>query len=512
MIFRKWIALVLILLAALSYGWRISDKPLDFDERYTLNIATGLGGTTSGIRTFGTFPTQPISGSAFTSKAYWDRFTYANTVATALSDNGQGIPYMTVLHSWIEATGLTVAGTRWPSALALLLTGGCLWYWLQKQDRARSGMALLALTLLLFNGLLLDLAQYIRFYTFGVLLVVLSWIGLHRLCTRRRIPDAVLLGTIWTVAFVNQYFAALVIGSQGLYLLLFERKTLSPRIWAGLIAGSLVLLLIWLFPLGGIEAFASVFRYHDRSMQAADTWSTPATLSVILTGLAADLATCFGAATHYTASFKTAFNVVLALPGWMLCLRLTRESLTPFQLFCARVATLVIGLQLLFVIGHISLTHKTLLLVIRYWTFCIPFCLVLLSLAVVKGWQAGGFWRMLALISLIGLGVRGSFSVYAAFSGKALSGFQKPQCIPMAAYPDYEALSHQIRQQAGTGDTVCFKRWKTAQCTNWFLRTAPRIVQQVDTTQSGEVLLKTPSGRRPIPIHLGRPIAARPCN
>ncbi len=501
--------LLLFLLAAFAFCWRIADRPIDFDERYSLNIITGTGGETAGKRTFGTFPVRPIGGKIFTSADYWQRATYSNTINTALSDNGQGMPYALLLHGWFQRVEISALGARLPSAFFLLAAGALMAVFLRKR-KVSPTVTFIALALLFFNGLLSDLARYIRFYTPGVLLAVLSWIALQTLVERRRAVDGLFLGGVWAAFFLNQYFAALVIVGQGIFLFSKERKKISPPALLAGVSGFGLLLLFWLFPLHGVEAIGSVFRYHEASAQSVKAWSPPLTLMGALVGLAADLATVFGAATPPQWSAKTAFNILLAIPGIVLCLRLLKKPLPSFQKACVQIAAVVLAAQMLFVIGHLLLTGKALLLVVRYWTFCIPFCAVWLALALENALQAKGFWRALAFVAITFLGLRMSLMLYSAFTGKTFNG-PRPVCMEMAAYPDTEGLGKDLKQRWQPGDTVVYNSWKSAQQINWFLRDAPRIVQQVDTTQVEMVMLKTLFGLKQIPMRLGRPAAARNC-
>ena len=509
MFLRRVLPALLLLFATATCLWRINDKSVDFDERYTLNIATGLGGETQGTRTFGTFPQKPLPGKTFTPADYWQRFTYTNTVATALSDNGQGLPYLILLHGWLGAATVSVFNARLPAAVFLLLAGGLLLIFLSRNGK--STFALLAVVLVLFNGLLSDLARYIRFYTLGVFLVVASGVVLYQLVQHRRAAHAFLLGSIWALLFLNQYFGALVVLGQGAYLLLQERKNLKPHIWLAGSAGVLILLLLWLFPLNGREAIASVFRYHEQSAHSAEAWSPPLTLTQAFTGLAANLATVFGAATNTRPDLKTLLNIALAFPGWLLCVRLLRQPLPSFQKFCVQVATLILAAQVVFVMGHLLFTGKGLLLVPRYWVFCIPFCAVWLAIALINALNGRPFWRVLACLSLAALGLRMGVTVFTAWTGKGFTGAGKVQCLVAASTPDIEGMAASIRRQYQPGDTVVYANWKFAQYSNWFLREAPQIVQQVDTSQNDFAQLKTPKGIVALPVRLGQPEKARQC-
>ncbi len=500
---------LLLLFAMATYLWRINDKSVDFDERYTLNIATGLGGNTHGKRTFGTFVQNPIAGKTFTPADYWGRFTYANTVNTALSDNGQGLPYFLLLHGWFATAPVTVFNARLPAVLFLVLTGALLWVFLRRNAPPR--LAWLATTLLLFNGLLMDLARYSRFYTLGIFLALLSGIVLYKLVQHKRPATAFLLGCVWTVFFLTQYFAALVILGQGLYLLFHERKKVSVPVWTAGVAGVLILIFLWLIPLNGIEALLSVFRYHEQSAQSKTAWFATLTTQQALIGLGTNLATLFGAATNPQPGFKAVFNILLALPGWALCLRVLRQPLPEFQRFWVRIAALIIATQTVFVISHLLFTSKGLLLVPRYWMFCIPFGALWLAIGINSGLQEKGNWRLLAVVAVIALGLRLCLSIYTAWSGKGFNGFSKPKCLSAAATPDIEGMATAIRQRWRPGDTVVYARWSFAQYINWFWQDAPPIVQQVDSTQPDFARIKTPSGVVTVPLRLGQPAKARPC-
>lgn len=507
---RQFLFLLLLLLfASGTYLWRINDKSVDFDERYSLNIATGLGGETGGKRTFGAFVENPLPGEAFTPADYWQRFTYTNTVNTALSDNGQGMPYLLLLHNWLSLAPVTVFNARLPAVLFLVLAGGLLGVFLFRN--AGIAPALLATTLLLFNGLLMDLARYIRFYTMGVFWAVLSGIFLYRLAKYRRPADAFGLGSVWAFFLLTQYFAALVILGQAAYLLFYQRKKLRFPVWISGVSGFLSILLIWIFPLKGIEALTSVLRYSGASAGSPTAWFPGLTFSGTLTGLAANLATVLGAATNSTPGFKTAFNIALALPGWLLCFQVLRQPLSSFQKNAVRVAALVIATQFCFVAGHLLLTGKGLLLVPRYWLFCIPFGAVWLAIAFQNALGQKGFWKGIALLAVVALGLRMGLSVYTAWSGKSFSGFRQPTCLQAALTPDLEGMAADIRQRWHPGDTVVYASWPFAQYLNWFLRESPPITQQVDTTQEAFSVLKTPSGTVALPLRLGQPLKARPC-
>lgn len=510
---RTFLPALLLILVALTYCWRLGDKPLDFDERLTLNMTTGLCGTAYAERVTGTYQVNPLPQQPFTPADYWARFTPGNTLSAGMSDNGQGIPYMLALRTFLNATGVTVVHGRLLSVLFSLLAGTLLVGFLRAgapQPVPRL-TALAAAALLLLNGLFTDLSQYIRVYTLSVALAIASWFLLYLFQQKPTRLRAFALGLVWTVLFLNHYFAAPVILAQAIWLGCRGRKNIAPGRLA-LVAGSSGLtLLFWLFPLGGTEVISAIFRYHGHEVQDTAAWMPVQQPTQLATGFAASLATVFGQPTAFVPGIKTWINILLAIPAWAVCLRLWRAQLSDFERFLARVAVLALMVQLLLVCTHVLATGKALLLVSRYWVFCLPFTAVLLSLALQKAWQSSRRWQATALLAVLFLVLRMGVSTYTAWTGKRIVGFLQTECIPAAPYPDTEQLAADIRRAWQPGDTAVLKSWRLAQEVNWFLRDAPHLLQAIDSAQTAPVWLKTPTGSVAIPVHLGRPAVARPC-
>ncbi len=514
MVFRVFLPVALLLLAAFTYVWRINDKPFDFDERLTLNMTTSLCGNANKERVTGTYLVNPLPKSVFTSADYWERFSLGNTFSTVMSDNGQGLPFMLLLRGVFVTNGVSVFNGRLLSAALLLLAAALLGRLLMGVENppGKTVVVVTALTLLLFNGLLIDLSQYIRVYTLGVLGVVISWALLYQLHRKASWGTALWLGIVWALLFLTHYFTAPLIAGQLVYLLAFERKLLSKKVLGALATGSLGILLFWLFPLGGFEVIAAIFKFHGQHTNNLQVWIPLTTAGQAISGFAANFATLFGAATTTGMGLKTVANILMALPGWILCIGLLRQNnLNPSQKFLVKVALTGLAMHLLFVLGHVLITGRTLLFTARYWCFCIPFSVVLLGIAFEKARHSGGLWRSVALLSTGCLLFRMSLSLYTAWSGKRIVSLTKTECISATKGLDMEGLSTTIQQRWKPGDTVIFSTWKNAQATNWFLREAPQIVQTVDTTQRREVTFKTLEGSFPIEIGRGTPAAARPC-
>ena len=513
MVWRNYLLPAFLLLAfAAICGYRLADKWLDFDERYTLNIATGLGGHPTGPRTFGTFIVAPLPKAQFTSADYWRRFRLGNTVATAVSDNGQAIPYFSLLHGWISVAGLTVARARALSVLFLMLAGLLLYSTVRKTTGSTLAAAL-ALGLLLFNGFLIDLARYARFYTFGILLVTLFAVLVMRL--RRTAPPAAWasLGLLGAVMVINQYFSGLILAAGGLFLLRHHGLRGLRPYWGPLLLGFITVLLIWLFPLQGRLSLVSIGAYHSSaSANPHALWGPTATLPHLLTGLAANLATAVGAPTVIAASGKTWLNIGLAAPVWLLVLLAARRAparyLDWFR-FAAWVFVLQAGVSLV----HALLTGRMLLFITRYWTFTLPFAIVVAALSAALLWREGSrIVRALVVVALLLVGLRTSYTIASTLTNKAFTSGGRWECIPAAAAPDYEGLAHTVAREAGPKDTVVYKTWRTAQCVNWFLKGNTTLRQAVDSTQAPEVAIRQGIIKKEVAVPIGTPAASRPCN
>lgn len=511
---RMLLPALLLFFAVATYLWRIGDKPVDLDERLTLNMATSLCGTSYKERVTGTYQANPLPRQPFTSADYWARFRLRNTLSTSMSDNGQGLPYMLALHIFLDATGVTVVHGRMLSVLLSLLAGALLLWFLRSSTPhpMHRLTAPGATVLLLFNGLFLDLSQYIRVYTLGVALAIASWLLLYRFQQKPTRLRAAGLGLTWAFLLLNHYFAAIIVLAQAIFLAGQCRQQAIPlRRLAFVAGGSGLVFFLWLFPLGGVEVVRAIFRYHSHEAHDAVAWLPTRQPVQIATGLAANLAAAFGQPTAFAAGAKTWANIFLALPAWAVCLRLFGERTAGFERFLTRVAALVLATQIVFVLAHVLATGKTLLFVPRYWIFCLPFTVVLLSLALQKAWQANRVWRGVALLSIVFLAARMGISVYSAWTGKRVTGFFRSECLPAASSPDIERLAQDIQHTWKPGDTVMWQSWQVAQEGNWFFRKSPQILQKIDSTQNDFARMKTPEGIMPFPLHLGQPATARPC-
>ena len=502
---------LLLLLVAGVYAYRLGDKPLDFDERYTINIATGLGGTAAGHARVGEFIVQPLPTASFTADDYWQRFRVGNTVSAAISDNGHAIPYYVLLHTWIGALGMTVAHARWLSLIFLLMSVAAL-YPLALKVSGNRRIALLTVILFAFNGLVIGLGQYARFYTLGLFLSIVStgmvWNRYHEQASFRR---SFALGLLWGLFIVNQFFATLVVVAQGLFLL-SKRSTAAERArWiSGAFCGFAVVFLVWLLPLHGWESLRNLFLFNKGMSGGPKVVIGPvANVYNMVLALLADIATAFGQPTGIENTTKTWVCILLVLPVIASLAAIRAFPKDSPQRSWLRLTLWVLGVHAVAAIIHSLLIGYTLLFISRYWVLCLPFASLLTAMALYHGFKMGNRFQVVVVIAGLLLAVRIGFTTFSTFSGLVLDGTFRmvpDQCL---AYPDEAALAKTIAAQMAPGDTVCYRTWLLAQRTNWYLRDHPQIRQRVDTLLAVPVAIKNGAAFHPLLISKGRPQAAR---
>lgn len=509
---RKHSLLLAIILAAIAflYIYRLGDKSLDFDERYSMNIATGIGGATSQYTQFGRFIANPIPGATFSSAQYRARNTLPNVVSTAMNDNGQGLPYFMMLHGWLKVFGVSVFAARLLAAI-IMLVSLILFYRLLLSWQLSSATAIIATVLLATNGVVIGLAQYVRFYTLGILLTVLSTLLVSNLVNNREDKKLrLLLGVVWGLMLLNQFFAGFIIAAQGLLLLNLNWKTKPVRMFVPVLGGFLLPVLIWLTAFGGWESLRNIYTLHQGERLAISELTMPASF---LNSSAAVIASLVSATGQPVRILDSVHSVSMQLLPGLPALLLIGASIYALKKLLpqwAKLSLLVLAVYILASVVHTTLTGHTLLFQGRYWVFAYVFSYALLGYALAWGWCRKGWSRRLAVIVLcLSLG-RAAYTSASVVSGLSIG--PNKQLVPsyVQAYEDYEGVAKTIVTTARPGDTISYDSWTTAQRVNWFMLQRPQILQRVDTLQLLPVILANGSAKNEVIIGKGRAKGARP--
>lgn len=513
--FRWLLPSLIIAVASFIYFYRIGDKPLDFDERYSVNIALGTGGSVDQYSSFGQFSSVPLPGPVFHANEYVSRQCVSNMVSAAMNDNGQGIPFFFMLHFWLEFFGVTAVSARCLSALLTVFSLLLLYLFFCRLELNRK-VALFVITAFAGNGVLIGLAQYVRFYSLGILLCILSLHLLLSIKNLKRNSSSIpklnllflLLGLLWAIFFLNQYLSALIILPEFIFLAFLFKPKLTVVQFSFIAIAALLPILIWMLPLNGWESLRNIYQLHEHGRLVPAALSTPTTVLNLVIALCSSLAGAFGQPVSFLHGNWFAFIAILpALPAFLLVIFLLKKSLQNDWL---KLCTGVLISYSLASILHSILTGHTLLFQVRYWVFGYVFSALFLAYTWPVWKEAGRLIKGLCLLVIFFSFARIAYTSASSISGLVLTARAeiKPQTMPWLE--DYEAVAKEIIDSASLQDTVSFKNWKTAQVVNWYLTQHPELTQRVDTTQSAIVMLCRGSEKQDtVAIPRGYALAAR---
>ena len=308
---------------------------------------------------------------------------------------------------------------------------------------------------------------------------------------------------------LNQFFAVFIIAAQCAYLFIRPwnkdvRKTVFP-----ITIGLLLPVAIWLLPLHGWESLRNIYTLQSGEHQAIYSLSAKASpFNVFLGSLS-----CFSGALGQPAnmlgsSSSVLVQFLLASPALLLIGLMISRRVVPrpdWIALCLTTLVIYLGVSIVhsFIIGH------TLLFQGRYWVFAYVFSYLLIAWALMHGLRNAGAMKCLAVCALLITCTRAVYTSASTVTGLAMTGNKKLAPIYIQPNEDYEGVAGSLIKITRPGDTVSYKSWKLAQCTNWFLLMHPELTQRVDTMQSFPVMISNGPLRREVPFNRGRTTHAR---
>jgi uncharacterized membrane protein len=498
-----------ISIIAFVYCYRIGDKALDFDERFSMNIATGLGGKTEQYKAFGQFIATPLAMPVFSANDYRERFTISNVVSTAMNDNGQGLPYFITLHAWLKLWGVSGVHARTLSAL-FMLAALLFLYSLLLRLGFSPGWALITIALFGCNGVVIGMAQYVRFYSLGVLLTVFSFHLVRTLERKSNRQQALLLGLVWSFMFLNQFFSAFVIAGQIIFLCYTTRRQKQLQIALPIICAALVVGFVWLIPLGGWQSLRNIYELHQSPQLGNPALTMPASLRNTTMSLLSGFAGAFGQPVALLNVERSHWlQIALGFPALILAgLTLKTSSFKkPDWLW---LCILILSVYTIASLLHTLVTGFTLLFQVRYWLFAYIFSYALLGWALAAAFQNRSRLKWIAVIVLALTCGRAFYTSASTLSGLSVNAGGQLSQVYVQGYEDYEGAASDIVHQARTDDTITYNSWITAQRVNWFLLRHPELIQRVDTSQTQLICLRNGSVQKEIVLQTGRTRTARP--
>lgn len=503
----RMLLLALMLALGLLYAYRIADRPLDYDERYSLNIATGIGGHTSHFYRYGTFIATPLSNTVFSAKDYANRYKLANVISTAMNDNGQGLPYSILQHEWLSIVGVTTTNARTLSLIFTLLSIPIFFLLLRKWGLSEPN-SLLFTALLFCNGVIIGLATYVRFYALGILLSIVScYLVTHLFGKKIPLRQSLLLGLVWSLFFFTQYFSIFIIAAQFLFLISAKNKAVFRRLMPAFAVGVAVLL-IWLFAVGGWECWRNIYQLQS-SVASGSAVIPSSTLTQVLLSWFSALNNVVGQPILLAGKAELPVAaLLLALPAW-LCIFyavLNKHISKPFWI---KLSLLGLAIYSLGSIIHAFATGYTLLFFGRYWVFVYVLTYGLLAWIWAQRMLYSRLFRGISIVFIVLMIGRSGYTVASFASGLNLTKSGKVRPMVLARDSDFENLAHDIVASYSPGDTVVYNSWQNAQMSNWFLLEKPELLQTVNTHQMQIAVIRKAEKELPLSLHLGYRKSAR---
>jgi uncharacterized membrane protein len=512
---KQGLLLLGVLLVAFVYHYRLGDKALDFYERYSLNIATGIGGHSTDYRQSGQYVALPISGKFFYTNQYHQRCNVSNVVSTTMNDNGHGLPYFLLLHVWLKITGISTWHARLPSAI-LMVIAVSLMYALLRKCGIQFYVALFITVLFACNGTIIGLAQYLRFYSLGLVLTLLStWILLNVGRSRRIMWPQLIMGALWAIMFLTQFFMVFVVFAQALFALMRAERGQKLKILLPAGISFLAIVGIWLVPLHGWETFRNIYNMHtvERDLLIPSQMTLTATPGNVVLSLLGSLSGAVGQPVGFFGAQKTAsiFQILAGIPAIGLIVILLTGNKEVAHPAWLRLCLLVIGIYALASVVHAFLSGYTLLFQGRYWVFSYPFTYLLLALALQRLAKERELKiRLVAFVAIALTTGRAFYTSASAVSGLTLDSNVRLHPAYIQSNPDYEGAAIKIAQTSGDGDTICYENWRVSQNVNCFLPIQFVLPQRVDSTQTLPIIVTGRHGTQTIAIPLARTLHARP--
>ena len=227
---REWWLLAGITLAALALRlWAIGDKGLAYDEAATALMARATAGEIIAFHWNAGFEHPPL--------------------------------WQLTMAAWSALFGQSEATLRLLPALMGALAVPLAWLWVRRMWPGARALRLWTAALMALSPVLLLYSQEARMYTVVLVLALLSLIALCALVTRPRgWAIAGFVTANWLMTGFH-YYSVLLIGVEGLFLLLLAGRA---RSWRGVLAGAAITLLsltpiaLWMLLAPGFRATAGV--------------------------------------------------------------------------------------------------------------------------------------------------------------------------------------------------------------------------------------------------------------
>ena len=173
-----------------------------------------------------------------------------------------------VLKPWLQVFGVNIVAARAESAVFMLAAIG-LWYHFVRTRFSRP-LALLTLTILVTNPMMLHYAVEGRMYAFGVLLTALSTL----LITGRWRWRWIAYWLVGVAMLYTHYFLAFALAAQFAYLLLRRRDQERSALWFVLFGASMIV---------AFAPWIPIARHGTHAVEKTGYWIGPLTPTTVLT-------------------------------------------------------------------------------------------------------------------------------------------------------------------------------------------------------------------------------------
>lgn len=284
------LAVLLISLIAVPLRfWRITSKPLHFDERASIGCSVGI--PYAGIRQVGSSKWEDlgINSESFNSADFRARNNLAAVYEASLEDNGSIFYYVT-LNLWTRVFGTSTLSYRSSSAVPGVVAVLLVYLLSYQVFRSRAG-AFLAALFLAVHPMHIASSQFIRSHSLACVLTLLATLFLFRLLRQKNRTSLLLYSLTCILAMLSHYFTSYVFLGHLLFMLFTKHSDQQWKWFAVSVVISITLFGIWMVT-GGLESMANLAIVRDQFQSVADRWRegdnpyfTPASARSISAGI-----------------------------------------------------------------------------------------------------------------------------------------------------------------------------------------------------------------------------------
>ncbi len=474
-------SLILLLILLIGFGIRIlhiDNSGIWLDEKISLSESNGFSFLSGNLPVY------------FTTADVKQLNTFQNVIhATINDDGGNGILYILNLHYWQKVFGSCDFSIRMLSLVfncMIILVAYCFSKLVFNSQR----VALITALLIAVHPLLIDYAQEARPYSMATLFSLLSTLFFYKSFiladVNKNEKYNVLAFTLFSLcALLTHYLTAYIFVAQGIYFVLFVRRSKLWRAYTISWLSVFAIFIIWLFN-GGLEGLHYMSLHNAQYIQQLhilkddeNSFVLPSNFKNIFSGWIQILLPASGNTLQQADYRLRQLSVLLTIPVLLVLVGFRKSNhdvKNSLTLLLLLVFSAPVWATLLAVIAGHTISFQP-----AYVIFTTPFVMMLIAIGFEKLCNSDyKKWYKLALTFAFVVIIGASFSYHYFNNNRKYS----------SDYPNpYSLIVTKINQQAiSPSDTIVYPNYNDALLSNIYFSENVKAIQLIDTSQNKVIL------------------------